>query len=131
MFPKQVIVVRKDLKMRQGKVAAQASHSSNAILLDNLGKVILYKFLNLVGLKIDNAWFNWLNGSFTKICVYVNSEAELDNIYKLATDNKLPCSLIVDSGRTEFNNVPTKTVVAIGPCNPIDFIGITDKLPLL
>ena len=35
---KQIIVVRKDLNMRKGKIAAQAAHASMAVLLDSMRK---------------------------------------------------------------------------------------------
>lgn len=57
----------------------------------------------------------WLEGLFKKIVVSVDSEQDLDDIYSQAKAAGLPCSLIVDSGLTEFNGVPTKTCVAVGP----------------
>ncbi len=74
---------------------------------------------------------SWINGAFTKICVYVNSEEELKEVYKKAKEAKLLCSIIEDSGQTEFNNVPTLTAVAIGPHYPSDLNPITGHLPLL
>lgn len=57
----------------------------------------------------------WFANSFAKVCVQVDSEAELEAIYYKALDLGIPASLVVDQGRTEFNGVATKTVVAIGP----------------
>ena len=37
MEPKQVIVVRKDLNMRKGKMCAQVAHASMKVLLDRCG----------------------------------------------------------------------------------------------
>ena len=76
-------------------------------------------------------WYEWLNGSFTKIVVYVNSEQELLDIYEKAKDAKLPCSLIQDSGFTEFHGVPTYTAVAVGPWWSEAVDEITGDLPLL
>ena len=39
--------------------------------------------------------------------------------------------MIVDAGLTEFNGVPTKTCIAIGPANPDDIDEITKHLKLL
>jgi PTH2 family peptidyl-tRNA hydrolase len=72
----------------------------------------------------------WFEGLHTKICVSVNSEQELLDIYNQATEAKLPCSLIKDAGLTEFKE-PTYTAVAIGPSYPENIDKITGKLPLL
>jgi PTH2 family peptidyl-tRNA hydrolase len=73
----------------------------------------------------------WIDGIFTKICVSVNSETELLDIYNKAKSDNLPCSLIQDCGLTEFNNVPTYTCCAIGPDNSEKINKITGHLPLL
>lgn len=100
---KQVIVIRKDLKMRRGKEIAQGSHASMSFLTKNLNK------------NLTNVQKEWMNDSFRKICVIVNSEEELLDIYKKALSYNLEVHLITDSGFTEFNGVPTKTCLAIGP----------------
>jgi PTH2 family peptidyl-tRNA hydrolase len=134
MEVKQVIVVRKDLNMRKGKLVAQAAHASMKVILDKM-----LKMKNELS-KVHEWWLRfgyesplseWLNGSFTKTVVYVNSEQELLDIYAQAKIEELPCSLIQDSGFTEFHGVPTYTAVAIGPhwSNEID--KITGGLPLL
>ena len=97
---KQIIVIRKDLKMRRGKEIAQGSHAVMKATLENLD---------------DPRVKEWLNGKFTKICVVVNSEEELLEVYNNAKNNGLISALITDSGLTEFNGVPTNTVVAVGP----------------
>lgn len=124
--PKQVLVVRKDLNMRKGKIAAQCAHASMKVLLDKANI-----FCNEINIDIDDVTFEWLNGIFTKVCVYVNSEEELVEVYEKAKQKGLNCALIEDSGLTEFGGVKTKTVVGVGPAYPEDFIGITDHLKLL
>ena len=59
------------------------------------------------------------------------TEQELNDLYQTAIDNNLPCSMIVDAGKTEFNGVPTKTCIAIGPADPDKINEITGKLKLL
>ena len=129
---KQVIILRKDLNMRKGKMAAQASHASMAAILNN-GE--LYKEDNKNSgkmiLNLDEDAFAWLSGRFKKICVSVNSEYELLDLYKKAKELNLNCSLITDSGLTEFNGIPTHTAVAIGPNLPEKIDPLTGKLPLL
>jgi len=116
---KQVIVMRKDLNMRKGKLVAQGAHASMATLNQFLDKEMPYEMKT------------WLEGKFTKICVYVNSEEELLEIYDKAKKADLICSLIKDSGLTEFHGVPTLTCTAIGPALPEDIDKITGELKLL
>lgn len=117
MTLKQVIVIRKDLKMRMGKTAAQAAHAS-------LSAVLSFKSNN-------KDLTNWLSSGQTKICLYVESEEELIKIYSQAIGLSLPTVLITDAGHTEFKGIPTKTCCAIGPAdsNKIDII--TERLKLL
>jgi PTH2 family peptidyl-tRNA hydrolase len=74
---------------------------------------------------------DWLSGSFTKICVSVDSEQELLNIHDKAQAAGLNVCLITDSGKTEFNGVPTITCLAIGPELSVDIDKITGHLKLL
>jgi PTH2 family peptidyl-tRNA hydrolase len=125
---KQVIVMRTDLGMRRGKQIAQGAHAS-------LGAILNY------GCKSDNDQIvlslhnkpvqEWLAGKFTKICVAVNSEQELLDIYQKAVDNKVNVKLIKDAGLTEFNGVPTLTCLALGPDYPENIDPITGHLKLL
>jgi len=134
--PKQVIVVRKDLNMSPGKLAAQVSHASLAPITNKLSRKcndnnhISYS-MDIKDNKQDKAVDLWLNNRFTKIVVYVKSEEALKNIFKKAQDKGLISALIQDAGFTEFNNIPTYTCVGIGPCFPEEFEGITNKLRLL
>ena len=86
MTHKQVIVMRKDLNMRKGKIAAQASHSSLGAILgimttDGDGN----KMLDMSDSRVEP----WINGRFKKICVYVNSEEELHNLKEKADQQNL------------------------------------------
>ncbi len=130
--PKQVIVVRKDLNMRKGKIAAQVAHASMAVLLDAMNRQVRdYEIRLTATFPHNSALCQWLLGKFTKICVSVDSEQELLDIYKQAQDNNLLCSLIQDAGLTEFGGVPTYTCVAIGPDFPEKIDILTGKLKLL
>lgn len=117
---KQIIVIRRDLKCRRGKEIAQGSHASMAFLVDHV--------INGTPLTEDAKY--WLDDKFTKICVYVQSEAELDEIHQRALDSGLISHMIIDSGRTEFHGVETKTAVAIGPHEHEILQTITGHLPL-
>lgn len=103
---KQVICIRRDLHMRRGKEISQGSHASNEILIQ----------VGFYGLAPSKQLIEWLNTNKTKICVRVDSEKELMDIYhKAMSVDGLPCYLITDAGFTEFHGVPTKTCLAIGP----------------
>lgn len=126
---KQVIVMRNDLGMRKGKMIAQGAHASMGAILPYLG----------VGLKpgggvaLGTGLINeWLAGSFKKICVRVDSENELLQVYEQATKEAgLITCLITDSGLTEFHGVPTVTCCAIGPDTDENLDPITGELKLL
>ena len=54
-------------------------------------------------LTIENpAVKEWLDGRFTKVCVSVDSEEELIDIYTKAMNRKVNVKLIKDAGLTEF-----------------------------
>jgi PTH2 family peptidyl-tRNA hydrolase len=129
---KQVIVVRKDLKMRKGKIGAQCAHAAMAVVMNEMDKEALAGEKELWGLilDIDEPLYYWLNGIFTKVVVSCNSEEELLELYEQAKDRELLCSLIQDAGNTEFNGVPTYTCIAIGPDEGAIIDEITGDLPL-
>jgi PTH2 family peptidyl-tRNA hydrolase len=125
---KQVIVMRKDLGMRKGKMIAQGAHASLAVLLDAGAPDpdgASFRF------AMDDALAAWLGGRFTKVCVSVDSEAALDAIVERARLDGVRCALIVDAGHTEFHGVPTKTCCAVGPAWADEVDPITGALPLL
>jgi PTH2 family peptidyl-tRNA hydrolase len=123
---KQVIVMRKDLGMRKGKMIAQGAHASLRVLLDR-GEAQDDRYV----ISMTDAMKAWLTGRFTKVCVSVDSEAALDAIVARAKAAGVPCALIVDAGQTEFHGVPTKTCCAVGPAWVADIDAITGDLPLL
>lgn len=138
MNTKQVIVVRKFPSLRTGKYCSQVAHASMAFLTKGMGYSCFPVFngkLRFFTSEFSSDQFdeidNWMNHSFKKIICYVESEEELDAIHKKALDKGLISHMIVDNGQTEFNGIPTKTCVAIGPHDEKKFEGITDDLPLL
>jgi PTH2 family peptidyl-tRNA hydrolase len=112
----QVIVIRKDLNMRKGKMVAQGAHASVGAILPHL---------------TDWRVKEWLKGAFTKICVSVDSEEELLQIYNKAKLTNQICKIIEDSGLTEFKGVKTLTCCAIGPATKEELQDITGHLKLL
>lgn len=143
---KQVIVIRKDLrnengqKIRTGKLISQACHASlGAFLKFGMNKKfsLMEPWMNGqngVEFHIEamegSSLYEWYYSGQTKITVSVNSEEELMQIYEAIPDH-IPCHLVTDLGRTEFNGVPTVTCLGIGPA-PAEIIDpITGHLPLL
>lgn len=133
MSTKQVIVIRKDLNMRKGKMVAQGAHASMKAILD-LGELVPADFeqqFDSFSIPLNEDLFGWLMGLFTKVCVSVNSEEELIDIYNKAQEAGLICSIIQDSGLTEFGGVLTYTAVAVGPAKRDKVDEITGHLNLL
>ena len=128
MGVKQVIVVRKDLNMRKGKMCAQISHASMKVLLDwgDWVDTDCFEISNL-----SHAMVEWMSGSFTKVVVSVNSEEEIYQFAKKATELDIPHAVIVDNGFTEFHGNKTTTCIAIGPDESEKIDEITGELPLI
>lgn len=130
---KQVIVMRKDLNMRKGKMIAQGAHASLKVFLDRRagggdggdGGGAAFTF------TLTEPMAAWLGGRFTKVCVGVTSEEELRAVVERARLAGVPFALIVDAGATEFHGVPTPTCCAVGPAWVEDVDAITGTLPLL
>lgn len=93
---KQAIIVRTDLGMKRGKIAAQASHASVSAFLK-------------AQIKDPIAVKNWLPFQ-KKIVLKVNSEKEILMLFESLKDI-LPCALIKDAGRTQ---IPPGSITALG-----------------
>lgn len=133
---KQVIVMRHDLGMRRGKQIAQGSHASMAFLTRRLNfDTKLSKLGNpkqkVSYVDVSEVEQEWLDSSFAKVCVRVNSEEELMEIRDKAKEVGLEVHLITDSGKTEFHGEPTNTCLAIGPDYSDKIDPITGDLKLL
>lgn len=129
---KQVIVMRRDLKMRRGKEIAQGAHASLQFAL----RAIAARFdtpnaLGQPDVRFSDAEEEWLGGSYRKVCVRANSEVELRSIHEAALAAGLRSFLIEDLGLTEFGGVLTPTCVAIGPDYDSKIDPITGHLGLL
>lgn len=128
MRTKQVIIVRKDLKMKNGKFGAQVSHASMAPILALFEKLHKHEYvIDLFNKPVIEDWL--FNGSFTKIILAVFSEDELIDIYNRLQSAGINCVLIEDEGRTVFNE-PTKTCVGTIPVDEDVVNPITGHLPL-
>ncbi len=114
---KQAIVVRSDLKMGKGKVAAQVAHASLSAAESAQQR--------------RPGWYEgWKSGGQAKIVLKVESEEALRELLRKAKAAGLPASLIEDRGLTQLEP-GTVTCVGIGPAPDADIDGITRKLKLL
>jgi PTH2 family peptidyl-tRNA hydrolase len=120
MTIKQVIVIRKDLKMRRGKEIAQGSHASMSFLIS-----VVEQDEGFTAIERE-----WVYSGFKKIVVTVNSEEELLELHKKAKEADLRSYIIKDEGHTEFHGIHTYTALAIGPNYSSQIDELTGKLPL-
>ena len=111
---KQVIVVRQDLKMDKGKLAAQCSHGAVECSLGCDLK------------KLDK----WRESHMKKVVLKVNSLQALLHYKKKADKAGLQTALIKDAGRTFFSK-PTITCLAIGPDKESKIDEVTGDLQML
>jgi len=111
---KQVIVVRKDLKMSPGKIATHVAHASVACL-DSADKIIVEK---------------WEGEGAKKVVLKVSNLKELNRLYKKVKAAGLPCCLIRDAGLTQLKT-GTITCLGIGPAEEKRIDKISGKLKLL
>ncbi|AOL16181.1 aminoacyl-tRNA hydrolase [Sulfolobus sp. A20] len=118
---KMVIVVRNDIKMGKGKIAAQVAHAAVTLVLNILN-------------SNNERWKDWLNSWLDqgqpKIVVKVESLNDLMEKFKKAKEYMLPATVIQDAGKTQLEP-GTITCLGIGPA-PDDIIDlITGDLKLL
>jgi PTH2 family peptidyl-tRNA hydrolase len=114
---KQVIVVRKDLRMGTGKVAAQVAHA--AVLGAERVK------------RVNPRWYQtWFVSGQPKVVVRVKGNNELIAVRKHAQELALEVVQVEDSGLTQVSP-GTTTCIGIGPA-PVELIDrVTSHLKLL
>lgn len=127
MEVKQVLVVRKDLNMRKGKMVSQGGHAAMKFLLEANESTKPDELL----VKLSPAEIQWLMSGHTKITCGCDSEDELKQLILAAKLKNIEVHEIIDAGRTEFNGVPTLTCAAFGPCDAEVLDEVTGNLKLL
>lgn len=110
---KQVLVMRADLKMSPGKLAAQAAHAA----------------VKAVDTAPSEYVDDWNRNGCTKIVLQVWDEETIVKLYKMAVAAYLPAVIIADEGRTEVKP-GTITGLGIGPAPDGDINQITGALLL-
>jgi PTH2 family peptidyl-tRNA hydrolase len=111
---KQVIAVRKDLKLSRGKLAVQAAHASLEAYKHADGKTRR----------------EWESGGAKKVVVRADGLRELMELHRKARSLRLPCALIRDAGRTEVEP-GTVTALGIGPVREGEADRLTGNLKML
>ena len=130
MQVKQVILIRRDLKMRRGKEIAQGSHASMDFLIEPLREILREEGASQATLNFSPAEIHWIVKGMAKICLQVASEEEMLRYHEAALAAGLKSFTIRDSGRTEFHGVPTYTACAIGPDEAEKIDAVTGGLTL-
>lgn len=114
---KLVILVRNDVKMTKGKVAAQVAHASvNCAFASRK--------------KNSTAFNKWYDSGQTKVVLKVDSLRDLYEYKALAEALGVTCSLITDAGRTQIDP-GTVTCLGIGPEKGSILDRITGELKML
>lgn len=114
---KMVLVVRNDLKMGKGKIAAQCGHAAVGAFETAIK-------------TIPNIVRQWNASGCAKIALKVQNQTELMEIRTNAICHGLNVCMIRDAGRTQI--APnTVTVLGIGPGLEHDIDKVTGHLSLL
>ena len=111
---KQAIVVRTDLGMGTGKLAAQVAHAS----------------LQAVEATDAAARRSWKSEGQTKVVLSADGEDELFELADRASAEGVPHSVVRDAGRTQLNP-GTVTALAVGPAGEDAVDAVTGHLSLL
>jgi PTH2 family peptidyl-tRNA hydrolase len=134
---KQVVIFRRDLKVRSGKVGAQAAHAS----VGAIKSLMTHRphptvpTVDCYELVVDRmtALGEWWNEAETTIVLgtskdSIDHQKELLDLQAKAEALGLPTCIIIDNGTTEFGGVKTMTCLGIGPGYTDQFTGLTDHL---
>lgn len=112
---KLALVVRTDLAMGRGKIAAQVAHAAVAAVLRAAG---------------TPECAGWLREGQPKVVLRVGGEEQLRELHAAAVTAGLPVEVIRDAGRTQV--APgTPTCCAIGPAPSAKLDPLTASLTLL
>lgn len=110
---KQAIIIRKDLKLGTGKLAAQAAHAS----------LEAYKKSTYLQKK------QWELTGQKKVILKIDNIEALTDLFMLAKKEKIPASLIKDAGKTQIPR-GTTTCIGLGPADDKKIDQLTKDLKL-
>ena len=92
---KQVIAVRRDIKLQKGKMAAQVAHASVEAILRSKPEIVR----------------KWRSQGMKKVVVYVDTLEDLIKLKNKADSLSIVNALITDAGLTQ---IPPNTVTCLG-----------------
>ncbi|KAI2966681.1 hypothetical protein CBS147323_5251 [Aspergillus niger] len=115
---KLVLVVRTDLGMTKGKIAAQCSHATLAC----------YKYLTAYTPN-SGILRRWESQGQAKIALQVKSEEEMEEMQAKAISLGLCARVITDAGRTQIASGSRTVLGVLGPKSVVD--SVTGHLKLL
>ncbi|KAL1324459.1 hypothetical protein HN51_034633 [Arachis hypogaea] len=113
---KMVLVVRNDLKMGKGKIAAQCSHATLGLY-----KKVLH--------RAPKALNRWEMCAQPKVVVKIESEEDMLALQERAKSLKLPTHITIDAGRTQIAPNSRTVMAILGPVEVVD--DVTGGLKLL
>ncbi|KAL2540362.1 Peptidyl-tRNA hydrolase II (PTH2) family protein [Abeliophyllum distichum] len=113
---KMVLVVRNDLKMGKGKIAAQCSHAT-------LG--IYKKLVNRAPKSLNR----WEMCGQVKVVVKIESEDDMLVLQERAKSLNLQTHITIDAGRTQIAPNSRTVMAVLGPADMVD--NVTGGLKLL
>ena len=111
---KQAILMRQDLKLPKGKLAAQAAHAAVEAALRSPERLIRA----------------WRQEGMAKVVLKVKDERELLQHLQQAKDAGIITALITDAGRTVVEP-GTKTCGALGPADDAEIDRLVGSLKLV
>ncbi|XP_076954234.1 uncharacterized protein LOC143628559 [Bidens hawaiensis] len=113
---KMVLVVRNDLKMGKGKIAAQCSHATLGLY-----KKILH--------RAPKALNRWEMCGQVKVVVKTESEDDMLELQQRAKSLGIPTHIVIDAGRTQIAPNSRTVMAVLGPADMVD--DVTGGLKLL
>ncbi|KAF5187414.1 Peptidyl-trna hydrolase [Thalictrum thalictroides] len=113
---KMVLIVRNDLKMGKGKIAAQCSHATLGIY-----KKLLH--------RAPKALSRWEMCGQVKVVLKTETEDDLLILQENAKSMNLPTHITIDAGRTQIAPNSRTVMAILGPADLVD--DVTGRLKLL
>lgn len=112
---KMVIVVRRDLGMGAGKIAAQAAHAAVELCRKHCARP-------------NGVCNRWYNTGAKKVVLRVNGERELDRIAADARRHGLPVAVVHDAGKTQVTPGSKTAISILGDSFKVDQVTGTLRL---